>query len=212
MANEALKYLVSRSERRATARTDQTLSAQNNRGGLRVSFVHNPAKLALADHSYRLSTLLHSLIVDGSLKEVFPAELAGFITSEIGSGGPKLPLDEDVWTPENPITPFLNGGATPEQQDAALAFWTAVAPFSERAGIKAGEAALIINGRVRDTSPPPVVSTGADPFAKQVVSLGSAPFTIHNFRALHAYELQKRIQPVVNALTANLTEQLAADR
>lgn len=110
--------------------------------------MHNPSELSIPEHPYHFSTLLHALIAGGEFHEVFPAELSGWLTANIDKAGPKKPLD-DLWSAENPITPFVEG-ATAEQQEAAVSFWKSIAPFAERAGVKAGASAIIINGRVSD--------------------------------------------------------------
>lgn len=103
--------------------------------------------LALPQHAYELSSLIYNLVSSGNLREVFPAELSAWLTFDVDESGPEKPLDE-MWTEENPMTPFVANGASKEEQEKALAFWKSTAAFVERAGLKAGGSGLIINGRV----------------------------------------------------------------
>ncbi|ORY74278.1 hypothetical protein BCR35DRAFT_306724 [Leucosporidium creatinivorum] len=158
---------------------------------VRVSFVHNPEELALPEHAYELSSLIYNLISSGNLCEVFPAELSTWLTFDIDESGPEKPLDE-MWTEENPMTPFVANGASKEEQEKALVFWKSTAALAERAGLKAGASGLIINGRV--------------------VELRGLGFPSNNFRLLYEYELAQRIKPVVASLEATISAELRKDR
>lgn len=167
------------------------LSPQDTHTGIRISFVHNPAEHVAPPHPYHLSSLLYNLISAGTFREVFPAELSAWLTFDIDEEGPEQPLDE-MWTEDNPMTPFVAKGSSKEEQEKAVEFWKATAPFVERAGLKAGGTGIIINGRV--------------------VDLRGVFFPANNFRLLYQYELEKRIKPVVESLQSTISGKLKDDR
>lgn len=63
--------------------------------------------------------------------------------------GPKRAL-HDMWTRDNPITPFLEGGLKEDEHGGAKKYLENVKKFASKLGLKEGEEAIIINGRVRD--------------------------------------------------------------
>jgi len=67
---------------------------------------------------------------------------------KIGPNGPKRSLD-DIWTADNPITPFLEGGL--QDEEAAKRYFEDIETFASRIGIPSIENAVVINGRVRLT-------------------------------------------------------------
>jgi hypothetical protein len=134
---------------------------QENTGEVRLTFVHNPPTTdAPSAHPYSISNVIPSLVESGDFSEVYPNELLAYLDLNASpSSPPKRSLD-DQWTNDNPLTPFVEHGATEEEQAKALDFWQNAETFAYNAGIPAGASAVILNGRVRSSSPLPFPSSG----------------------------------------------------
>ncbi|GEM06799.1 UDP-glucose:glycoprotein glucosyltransferase [Rhodotorula toruloides] len=168
------------------------LKFAENTAEVRVSFVHNPNPKAEEPHAYSLSTLVAAMVQSEDFPEAFPAEVITFLDFNASPTNlPKRSLD-DIWTEENPMTPFVDHGATEEQQTVAKAYWKAARTFCERAGFEPGASAVLMNGRV--------------------VDLPEHEFAVGSFSALHQYELRRRIKPVVEAATAVFSDKIRENR
>jgi hypothetical protein len=123
---------------------------QDSATQVRAAFLHQPTGTDedAADSPYAFSSLLYSLVSSKQLAEVYPSELVAFLDLKIGPDGPKRSLD-DMWTQDNPITPFLESGLKIEDQAGLKKYRRNVAKFVSKLGLQAGEPAIVINGRVR---------------------------------------------------------------
>ncbi|GAA6037240.1 hypothetical protein JCM8097_008638 [Rhodosporidiobolus ruineniae] len=158
---------------------------------VRLSFVHNPASDSPAPHRYAFSTLISKLVHGSEIAEVYPDELLAFLDLNASPDSPLKRSLDDRWDSENPLTPFIENGATEEEEKAAEAYWTGVAAFVERAGLKTGNSAVLLNGRL--------------------IALDDHKLATGSFAAIHQYELKRRIRPVVAALP-ELPERIKVDR
>ncbi|GAA5890567.1 hypothetical protein JCM5296_004299 [Sporobolomyces johnsonii] len=163
----------------------------DNTPEVRLAFLQNPSTSAPAPHAYAFSSLLYTLASSNELRDVYPSELLEFLKLEAGPDGPKRSLD-DIWKADNPITPFIEGGAKAEDEKEMQTYWKDVETLIERLGVKKGESAVVLNGRV--------------------IELEGSDFATGSFHNLHQYELRRRIRPVVDAASPALPEALKQDR
>ncbi|GAA5974262.1 hypothetical protein JCM11641_003363 [Rhodosporidiobolus odoratus] len=169
-----------------------SLKFLENNGEVRVSYVHNPSSTAKAPHRFAYSTLVAKLVEAGDFADVYPNELLAFLAFNASpDSSPKRSLD-DEWTAENPMTPFVDSGATEEDEMKAEVYWRNAATFVERIGLKPGDSAVLLNGRL--------------------INLDSHDFATGSFAALHQYELKRRIRPIVAATLPVLPKAVLADR
>ncbi|GAA5852391.1 hypothetical protein JCM9279_001186 [Rhodotorula babjevae] len=161
-------------------------------GEIRFSFVHNPSTPTSSPDRFALSSLIASLTLSNELPEAYPQELIDFLELNASDEHPPRRKLSDQWTAENPMTPFVEKGITGEAAQNVTMYWKGVAPFAERVGVKPGEAAVILNGRI--------------------VHLADKVFATGSFQALHQYELKRRIKPVHEACIPHYPEQVALDR
>jgi hypothetical protein len=117
---------------------------------VRLSFIHNPATSnAPASHAYSFSNVIPALIDTSELPEVYPNELLAYLEFNASPENPPKRSLSDEWTQDNPLTPFVNGGATEAQQATATNFWGNAETFVKNAGLASGASAVVVNGRVR---------------------------------------------------------------
>ncbi|GAA5914311.1 uncharacterized protein JCM6883_001811 [Sporobolomyces salmoneus] len=173
----------------------EALKFLDSTSGVRLAFLHRPStpvsQESLAAKPYAFSSLLYSLIPSKQLAEVYPSELLAFLDVAIGPNGPKRSLD-DMWTRENPITPFLEGGLREEEREKAKSYFDGVRKFAKKLGINEDESAVVINGRV--------------------VRLGDSVMSAATLTELVQHELEHRIRPVVEAALPALPPKLAGAR
>lgn len=117
--------------------------------------MHNPATPTSSPDRFALSSLIASLTLSNELPEAYPQELIDFLELNASDEHPPRRKLSDQWTAENPMTPFVEKGITGEAAHNVTTYWKGVAPFAERVGVQPGEAAVILNGRVRPPSPSP---------------------------------------------------------
>ncbi|PRQ78060.1 hypothetical protein AAT19DRAFT_9128 [Rhodotorula toruloides] len=168
------------------------LKFAENTAEVRVSFVHNPGPDAEEPHAYLLSTLVAAMVESEDFPEAFPSEIVTFLDFDASPANPPKRSLDDIWTKENPMTPFVDQGATEAQQTVAKAYWKAARTFCERAGFEPGASAVLMNGRV--------------------VELPEHECAVGSFSALHQYELLRRIKPVVEAATAVFPDKIRENR
>ncbi|GAA6011345.1 hypothetical protein JCM10207_008308 [Rhodosporidiobolus poonsookiae] len=172
---------------------ENALRFTDKTGEVRVTFVHNPTPTASAEADrFALSTLLVKLVMGGQLAEVYPSELLEFLELNASADSPPKRSLDDQWTEENPLTPFVNNGASAEDEHDAKTFWQTAATFVERIGVQPGASAVLLNGRLID--------------------LDSHDFAVGSFHALHQYELKRRIRPVVAAVLPVMPNKLIDSR
>ncbi|GAA5913386.1 hypothetical protein JCM6882_004106 [Rhodosporidiobolus microsporus] len=164
----------------------------DNSGEVRLSLVHNPASDASTPDRFAFSTLVAKLIASRDFAEVYPTELLAFLDLNASADSPPKRSLSDEWTQENPMSPFVNNGATAEDEETAAKYWINAARFAKRVGAAPGESAVILNGRLID--------------------LPSHEFATGSFHALHQYELKRRIRPVVAAMQPTMPKQVKLDR
>lgn len=85
-----------------------------------------------------------------SIAEVFPSELIAFLEYDATPENPPRRALDDIWTSESPLTPYITEGATNEA--LAQEYWSLTTPFAQNIGLQPGEAAVVLNGRVRRLS------------------------------------------------------------
>ncbi|KAJ8296002.1 Syntaxin-like protein psy1 [Rhodotorula toruloides] len=168
------------------------LKFAENTAEVRVSFVHNPGPDAEDPHAFSLSTLVAAMVESEDFPEAFPSEIVTFLDFNASPAHPPKRSLNDIWTKENPMTPFVDQGATEAQLAVAEAYWKVARTFCERAGFEPGVSAVLMNGRVID--------------------LPEHEFAVGSFSALHQYELRRRIKPVVEAATAVFPDKIRENR
>ncbi|GAA6054209.1 hypothetical protein JCM3770_001393 [Rhodotorula araucariae] len=161
-------------------------------GEIRLSFVHNPSTPTATPDRFALSSLIASLVLKGDIAEAYPQELLAFLELNASDEHPPRRSLSDMWTAENPMTPFVEKGVTGDLVKNVTSYWADVAPFAQRVGVAPGEAAVILNGRF--------------------IGLDKKEFATGSFHALHQYELKRRIKPVHEACIPAYPEQVANDR
>ena len=123
-------------------------SSQDQTTQVRFSFVHNPSESSPAPHKFSLSRIIPELIANNmSIAEVFPSELIAFLEYDATPEKPPRRALDDIWTSESPLTPYITEGATNEA--LAQEYWSLATPFAQNIGLQPGEAAVVLNGRVR---------------------------------------------------------------
>ncbi|BGP32069.1 killer toxin resistant protein [Rhodotorula toruloides] len=155
---------------------------------VRISFVHNPADPFAELHPWTLSRTLFALQKDHQLAEILPDELIEYIDLNLDKGGPAKGDGHD-WPEDNPLRAILAEGVKDKMGGDADLFWDEVQWFRYKLGFKEGESGIVINGRVIGPWP-------------------AGSFGVADFNTLLAYEMEKRIKPVVAAIdsTAVLKE------
>lgn len=123
--------------------------------------MHNPGDGSGASHAFSPSNVIGALIDSGNFAETFASELAAWFDLNIGEKGPLSDISNSVAS-DSPLVELASEGATAAQREAAAAYWKAVAPFVERAGIAPGETAFLVNGRVRGESQCPIRPLAAE--------------------------------------------------
>ncbi|GAA5919728.1 hypothetical protein JCM1841_000772 [Sporobolomyces salmonicolor] len=169
----------------------KALKFLDNTPEVRLAFLHNPSTSAPPPHAYAFSSLLYTLASSNELHDVYPSELLEFLKLEAGPDGPKRSLD-DIWKADNPLTPFIEGGAKAVDEKEMQRYWKDAETLIERLGVQKGESAVVLNGRV--------------------IELDGSDFATGSFHNLHQYELRRRIRPVVDAAVPALPEALKQDR
>ncbi|KAL7343033.1 Proteophosphoglycan ppg4 [Rhodotorula toruloides] len=172
------------------------LKFAENTAEVRVSFVHNPGPDAEDPHAFSLSTLVAAMVESEDFPEAFPSEIVTFLDFNASPAHPPKRSLNDIWTKENPMTPFVDQGATEAQLAVAEAYWKVARTFCERAGFEPGVSAVLMNGRE----------------SLQVIDLPEHEFAVGSFSALHQYELRRRIKPVVEAATAVFPDKIRENR
>ncbi|KAL8279773.1 hypothetical protein RQP46_007868 [Phenoliferia psychrophenolica] len=145
----------------------------------RISLIHNPSPSSPAPHAYSLSAFLSLLIEADVLMDVLPKEILAWLDLDITPAGP----GSLRWMSDNPVLPFTISGAGEGELSKSVAHWDKLRPVVEKFGIKRGENAVVVNGRV------------VGPFEDNA-------FTLEDLDALLEYELTKRIMPVVKSMEA----------
>ncbi|BGP24642.1 killer toxin resistant protein [Rhodotorula toruloides] len=144
---------------------------------VRISFVHNPADPFAELHPWALSRSLFALQKDHQLADILPDELIDYVDLNLDKSGPAKGDGRD-WPEDNPLRAILAEGVKDKMAGDADLFWDEVQWFRYKLGFKAGESGIVINGRVIGPLP-------ADSFGQA------------DFNTLLAYEMEKRIKPVV---------------
>ncbi|GAA5965188.1 hypothetical protein JCM3765_002871 [Sporobolomyces pararoseus] len=175
---------------------EQVLKFLDSAQQVRFAFLHRPietASTALVDKPFEFSSLLYHLVSSKQLSEVYPSELLEFLKLKIGPTGPKRSLN-DIWTQDNPITPFLEGGLKDEEQlEGAKNYFEDIRKFVSNLGLENyDEPVIVINGRI--------------------VRLSGSVMSSSTLNSLLEYELERRIQPVVKAILPVLTPKLERSR
>ncbi|TFY65772.1 hypothetical protein EVG20_g5315 [Dentipellis fragilis] len=145
----------------------------------RVSFIHNPSSNSRTYDRHRASSVLSRLQFHGLLSEKAPERLAEALelyTTVQADGG-----DQTVLNPEAALEEITEGIAFDEDLADFAAYLKAGRLLAREFGIKAGDAALLVNGRI-------------------VGPIGTGEMTTEDFTALQEYELFRRVQPVAEAL------------
>ncbi|CAK9782754.1 hypothetical protein CC85DRAFT_260485 [Cutaneotrichosporon oleaginosum] len=148
-------------------------------GATRVSFVHVPDEASKNVPGPRLSTLLFQLTAKNEHSSVqaeglldMMEEVSRIRTNLVDVGEIRAHSDPDA-----PLNSFLAEGWSSPDTALAAEFWSTVGPqVADKLGLKG--LGLLINGRI----------------------INAKHFTTDDFAALEAYELRKRVQPVVNLL------------
>ncbi|KAM0788499.1 hypothetical protein ACM66B_001630 [Microbotryomycetes sp. NB124-2] len=158
---------------------DEALNFIEPYNNVRVSLVHNPQDLKRTVHPFELSDLVCLLTVAQSFSSIKPSEIREWLRLDVGAGGPNLP-DQHPFTRDNPMTAFVKRGASPEQQDFGVTWWTILQRFLGHTGLRPGSSGMIINGRV--------------------INFLKRPFPKSNFRMTVEHERAQRIDPIANAI------------
>ncbi|BGP38538.1 killer toxin resistant protein [Rhodotorula kratochvilovae] len=161
-------------------------------GEIRFSFVHNPSTPTSSPDRFALSSLIAGLVLKSEIAEAYPQELIAFLELNASDEHPPRRSLSDMWTAENPMTPFVEKGVTGDLVKNVTGYWADIALFAQRVGVAPGEAAVILNGRI--------------------IGLDKKEFATGSFHALHQYELKRRIKPIHEACIPNYPEQVANDR
>lgn len=149
LVRNALKFAVRLRTRFCCRRELTRRRLQETTAEVRVSFVHNPGPDAEDPHAYSFSTLVAAMVQSEDFPEAFPSEVVTFLDLNASPANPPKRSLDDIWTKENPMTPFVDQGATEDQEAYAKAYWNAARTFCERAGFEPGASAVLMNGRVR---------------------------------------------------------------
>ncbi|THH06125.1 hypothetical protein EW145_g4303 [Phellinidium pouzarii] len=158
----------------------------------RVTFIHNPAPLDTASPAphRRVSPIFSHLIMHGLLAQVSQKELAVVLNPEITLLDDSEGFGEQVTLSENSVVYQLlrDVGVVMDRlgESKVHTHYVGACGLAAREfGIAPGEIALVVNGRIVG----PI-----EPYA----------FASRNFASLRSYEMRRRVEPVIKALT-NLT-------
>lgn len=170
---------------------------------IRVLFLHNPEASARETHAWSLSRLLWHLIESKAVHEVMPSDLLAWIELGIDRKGPESGAGDD-WSDANVLKEVLKHGITDRGAGEAALYWDLLQLPRQRLGFAAGEAGIVINGRVSPLAHMFHSHKLADLIDVQVVGpLPAEHFNLADFETLLDLELEKRIKPLVEAVKAS---------
>ncbi|KAK4053476.1 killer toxin resistant protein [Microbotryomycetes sp. JL201] len=158
---------------------DEALNFIDPYNNVRISLVHNPLELARTVHPFELSDLVCLLTVARTFSSTKPSDIREWLRLDVGPEGPDFP-ERHSFTKDNPLTAFVKRGASPEQQEFGVTWWTILRGFLKHAGLHPGSSGMIINGRV--------------------VNFLKRPFPKSNFRMTVEHERAQRIDAIANAV------------
>ncbi|KAF9269441.1 hypothetical protein L218DRAFT_953049 [Marasmius fiardii PR-910] len=147
----------------------------------RISFIHNPVDPAIPEtlKSPPMSALFSHLIYNEKLEGITSSALL----TALGYGDDVVYETEQVPLTQGEQMRAILGGLRPSEIDYFnhTKYVDMGKRFLKEVGISPGDKGIVINGRA-------------------ITPLGANTFQADDFKALQAYEMQKRIKPVVEAL------------